>query len=338
MSDPELLVDVRDVSLTYRPTPGWLRWLIRSAIDEPVHALTDIDLQLAPGRICGVIGPNGAGKSSLFRLLVGLLLPSSGTVRVLGVDTTEDDLELRRNVGFMPADDRTLFLRYSCLENLQFHARLHGFAADEAAERIDEVLEQVGLAHARTRAAVALSSGMRYRLLLARALVHRPRLLILDEPTGPLDPVTAHAFIETLKEIVDRDRVGALVSSHRMDDIEALPDRVMLLDEGEVVYDGDVDRLRSIYLDAVVHLTTRTTGSARDVAAALRDMDDVQDVDVDDTLLRVTTPAAVGPLLQGLDELVGEVVDVARRPMALRDVMARVIDERRDRGRAEGRP
>lgn len=331
---PETLVDVRGVSLTYRPTDRWLRWLIRSAIDRPVHALTDVDLTLQAGRICGVIGPNGAGKSSLFRLLVGLLLPSEGTVRVVGVDTAEGDLELRRHVGFMPADDRTLFLRYSCVENLQFQARLHGYDARQAADRIDEVLEQVELTHARDRAAVALSSGMRYRLLLARALVHRPRLLILDEPTGPMDPVTAHRFIETLKAIVDRDGVGVLISSHRMDDIEALPDRVVLLDEGEVVYDGGVDRLRNLYVDSVVTLTTAGTAAAQDVADVLRRLPDVDEVAVDETTLRVTTHAPVGPLLHGLGDLVEVVVDVSRAPMALRDVMARVIGERRMDGRA----
>ena len=329
MSAPELLVDVRGVSLTYLPTPRWLRWLIRSAIDEPVHALTDVDLQLEAGRICGVIGPNGAGKSTLFRLLVGLLLPSSGSVEVVGVDTAQGDLELRRHVGFMPADDRTLFLRYSCVENLQFQARLHGYDARQAAVRIDEVLEQVELTHARDRAAVALSSGMRYRLLLARALVHRPRLLILDEPTGPMDPVTAHRFIETLKGIVDHDGVGALVSSHRMDDIEALPDRVVLLDEGEIVYDGGVDRLRGIYVDLVLTVTATSAARARDIADALGRMVDVQEVVVDGELLRVVTHAPVGPLLHELGGLVDQVVDVARSPMALRDVMARVIGERR---------
>ena len=329
MSAPELLVDVRGVSLTYLPTARWLRWLIRSAIDEPVHALTDVDLRLEAGRICGVIGPNGAGKSTLFRLLVGLLLPTSGSVEVVGVNTAEGDLELRRHVGFMPADDRTLFLRYSCVENLQFQARLHGYDARAAAVRIDEVLEQVELTHARDRAAVALSSGMRYRLLLARALIHRPRLLILDEPTGPMDPVTAHRFIETLKGIVDRDGVGALVSSHRMDDIEALPDRVVLLDEGEIVYDGGVDRLRGIYVDSVLTLTAASAAGAQDIAAALTRMADVDDVHADDDVLRVVTHAPVGPLLHELGGLVDQVVDVARSPMALRDVMARVIDERR---------
>lgn len=329
MTDDGLLVDVRGLSLTYYPTPGWLRWLIRSAIDEPVHALRDVDLQLRPGRICGVIGPNGAGKSSLFRVLMGLLLPTAGTARVVGVDTLDGDLKLRREVGFMPADDRTLFLRYSCVENLQFHARLHGYDAAETAARIEAVLEDVGLTDARNRAAIALSSGMRYRLLLARAMLHQPRLLILDEPTGPLDPVTAHRFIETLKGIVDRDDVGVLISSHRMDDIEALPDRVVLLDGGQIVYDGDVERLRSIYQGTVVRLTATSPERAEHVLELLSRRPEVTDASVDEAVVRFTATAPIGPMLAGLGGALDDVVDVNRTAMALRDVMARVIEERR---------
>lgn len=332
--DPDaggLLVDARSVSLTYLPTPTWLRWLIRSAIDEPVHALRDVSFQLRAGEICGVIGPNGAGKSTLFRLLMGLLLPSEGSVAVVGRDTREDQLALHTHVGFMPADDRTLFLRYSCEENLQFHARLHGYHPAAAEDRVRTVLDRVGLLEARTRTAIALSSGMRSRLLLARALLHQPSLLILDEPTGPLDPVTAHDFIDMLRHVATEDGVGVVVSSHRMEDIESLQDRVVLLDDGRIVYDGGVERLRSLHAATTTTITCRSEAGARSVRDAIAAEDATVVVGSDGAELRLVSDRPIGPLLGQLGDALQDVVSVDRTRPSLQDVMAGVVRGRRSR-------
>ena len=231
---------------TYEPSPFWLRMLLRSAIDEPVVALTDIDLEVRPGEILAVVGPNGAGKSTLFRVLTGLTTPTSGSARICGFDCATEATRVRRRIGFMPAEDRTLFLRFSCYENLLFHGRMQGLPGRMLNDRIGEVLELVDLADKRDTAGFALSSGMRARLQLAKALLAKPPVLILDEPTGPVDPVSAHAFLETLQAVTAESQAAVLLSSHRLEEIEALRESVVLLNEGRVMFRGDLDHLRNV--------------------------------------------------------------------------------------------
>jgi ABC-2 type transport system ATP-binding protein len=144
----------------------------------------------------------------------------------------------------MPADDRSLWLRNTCVENLVFHGRLQGMHDADLRKRIREMLEIVGLAQARNRVGFALSSGMRARLQLARALLHRPRVLILDEPTGNVDPVAAFELIRLIKETTVRDQLSVLISSHRLDEVEELHDAVLLLDKGSMIYHGSLDLMR----------------------------------------------------------------------------------------------
>ncbi len=122
----EILVSVEDVSKVYIPSPTWLRVLIRSSSKEAVTALDRVNLKVGAGEICAVVGPNGAGKSTLFRILTGLTTPSRGRALVGGLDATRQSSRVRRIVGFMPADDRSLYLRNTCVENLRFHGRLQG--------------------------------------------------------------------------------------------------------------------------------------------------------------------------------------------------------------------
>ena len=150
----EPLVRVVGVCKVYEPSPMWLRFLLRSAITDPVVALDDVNFEVMPGEICAVVGPNGAGKSTLFRVLTGLTTPTKGSATILGIDVVKESTSIRRMIGFMPSDERTLYLRHTCRENLRFHGRLQGMRLRETLARVDETLEQVGLAHAADRKSV----------------------------------------------------------------------------------------------------------------------------------------------------------------------------------------
>lgn len=321
---PDVLVDIEALDLTYPVMPGWLRPFLRTSSPEPVTALTDVSLRLRRADLVGIIGPNGAGKTSLFRVLLGLVRPTSGRAHVLGTDVTVDSLANRRRIGYLPADDRSLFLRFTCHENLAFHGRLHGFRGTALQDRIAEVLALVGLDHATDRVGIALSSGMRYRLMLARALMHDPMLLVLDEPTGPLDPVAAHEFIGLLRDIVARRRIGALVSSHRLDDIEAMPDRVVLMDGGRILHDGGVAELRARVPGRLVVVTFRDAHAARASASAMAALVGADQVEVDGSKVLVASDEPVGALLEPVEAL-EQVLDVRVREPALREVMARIL-------------
>jgi ABC-2 type transport system ATP-binding protein len=199
-----------------------------------VHALQALDLAIPRGGVYGILGPNGAGKSTLLRLALGLINPSRGSVRLLGARRT--DTTILRKVGAM-IEAPSLYPFLTATDALRVFARMSGFteAGREAA-----VLERVGLTEAARRKARTFSMGMRQRLALAAALLHRPELLILDEPTNGLDPAGIQEMRILIRDLVDRDGVTVILSSHLLDEVEKVCDRVAILDHGKLIAEGTV--------------------------------------------------------------------------------------------------
>ena len=199
-----------------------------------VHALQALDLSIPRGGVYGILGPNGAGKSTLLRLALGLISPSLGTVRLLGANKT--DTGVLRKVGAM-IEAPSLYPFLTATDALRVFARMSGFAE---AGREAAVLERVGLTEAAHRRARTFSMGMRQRLALAAALLHRPELLILDEPTNGLDPAGMQAMRVLIRDLVDKDGVTIILSSHLLDEVEKVCDRVAILDHGKLIAEGAV--------------------------------------------------------------------------------------------------
>ncbi len=215
---------------------------------DAVHALQSLDLSIPRGGIYGILGPNGAGKSTLLRLALGLISPTSGTVRLLGADRS--DTAVLRKIGAM-IEAPSLYPFLTAVDTLRIFARMSGFAE---AGREEAVLERVGLTEAAHRRARTFSMGMRQRLALAAALLHRPELLILDEPTNGLDPAGMQAMRMLIRDLVDRDGVTIILSSHLLDEVEKVCDRVAILDHGRLIAEGAVADLVGgrglFYIDA----------------------------------------------------------------------------------------
>ena len=321
----EPIVNVVNVGKTYQPSPGYLKLLLRSSIKEPVHALRDVSLTVEGGRILAVVGPNGAGKSTLFRVLTGLTTPTTGSARILGYDVTAQSAMVRRHLGFMPPEERTLWMRHTCGENLVFHGRLQGISGASIHRKVDDVLELVGLGHARDRVVFALSSGMNARLRLARALLHDPSVVILDEPTGTLDPVGAHEMLTIVQKITAERNMAVLLSSHRMEDIEALHDSVLMLSSGHVAYWGNLDELRATWEKPQIEIVFNETDQAATGTEALRSLPGVGSVHQEDTHVFVGTDLRIGDLLGRLAGQVSGInkVENTRRP--LRELLADML-------------
>jgi lipooligosaccharide transport system ATP-binding protein len=199
-------------------------------------AVDGIDVVVAPGECFGFLGPNGAGKSTTMRMLSCLAPRDGGDLRVLGIDPDERPRELKRMLGVV-AQETTLDLELSVRENLLVFARYFAIPRDEAARRADELLELMALADRRDDPVDRLSGGMRRRLQIARALINRPRLVLLDEPTTGLDPQARHAVWERLR-LLRSGGATLVLTTHYMDEAAQLCDRLVVMDHGRIVRTG----------------------------------------------------------------------------------------------------
>jgi len=203
-------------------------------------ALDDVSLRVGAGEVCALVGHNGSGKSTLLRVLATLVLPDAGTARVAGHDVVAADVEVRRRVGLVVADDRSFSLRLTGRENLELYAALHGCGAGV----IDRALEQVALVGAGDDVYATYSSGMRQRLALARGLMTEPEVLLLDEPFRALDDESSDALRAAVDAAVS-DGATVVVATHHLDELGERCDRVVRLEAGRVIEDRVVGRAPS---------------------------------------------------------------------------------------------
>jgi len=232
-------VEVRDLRRSYVARTGVLR---RSA--KRVEAVRGIDLTVESGELFGLLGPNGAGKTTTIKMLLTLLLPDSGSARVLGFDVAADPWEVRRRVGYVFGGDRGLYDRLSAYDNLRYFAELYAVPAREQKQRIAELLELVGLADRARERVEGYSRGMRQRVHIARGLLHRPRVLFLDEPTIGVDPVGARELRQTVATL-QQQGTTILLTTHYMFEADALCDRIAVIADGRIVGAGTPAQLKS---------------------------------------------------------------------------------------------
>jgi ABC-2 type transport system ATP-binding protein len=205
------------------------------------QALRGVSFRLQPGRI-GLLGPNGAGKSTLLKILLGLLPPSSGSVRVLGRDVVDAGVELRRRVGYMPEADG-LIPGLRGVDYVALAGELYGMPRREAQRRAHEVLSYLELEDARYRKLEEYSTGMKQRLKLAQALVHDPPVLLLDEPTSGLDPAGREAMLKLLLALGRDHGKSLMLCTHLLGDIERVCETVLILHQGRLLRQGGVEEL-----------------------------------------------------------------------------------------------
>jgi ABC-2 type transport system ATP-binding protein len=230
----------------FHPPAGLGEMLRGRLFGRPITALADVSLSVGAGEIVCVMGPNGAGKSTLVRILGGLLLPSSGTARVAGIDAGAGTSAFRRRVAFVVGEERSFHYRVSGRGNLRYFAALHGLPDAVGRQRADRLLETVGLSAAADRRYGEYSRGMRQRLAIARGLLGEPDVLLLDEPTLGLDPRGARDLRAFLRDQVIRAAGRtAIVCSNDPTEARAMADRVLFLDEGRLRGESTPERIEA---------------------------------------------------------------------------------------------
>ncbi len=207
------------------------------------NAIDHISFEIKQGEIVGFLGPNGAGKSTTMKILAGYLQASAGTASIMGIDINEEPIDAKKNIGYLP-EHNPLYLEMYVKEFLGFIGELYGLHGHKLKIRIDEIIDLVGLQQEQHKKIAQLSKGYRQRVGLAQALIHDPKVLILDEPTTGLDP---NQLVEIRNVIKNAGKNKAvLFSTHIMQEVEAICDRVIIINQGKIVASGTLSEIKAI--------------------------------------------------------------------------------------------
>jgi ABC-2 type transport system ATP-binding protein len=260
---------------------------------DSFEAVRGLSLEISAGETFGLLGPNGAGKTTTLSMLSTLLAPTRGDVLVFGASVVGDPAEVRRRVGLAP-QQVSLYPTLSGRENLEFFARLHGIAPAVRRERVDRLLDLVGLAPRRDDLVRTYSGGMQRRLNLACSLIHEPRLLLLDEPTAGVDPQSRENLFEAVQRIAS-EGTTIIYTTHYIEEAERLCDRIAILDEGRIVAMGTLHELLALVgIGEVIEI--RSAALARG-GSALETLPEVVKIEREEGVVRLFVKSAARALV-----------------------------------------
>ncbi len=319
------VVEALDLYRTYRTSTGTFRrkW-------KNVEAVRGVSFEIAKGELFGLLGPNGAGKTTTIKMLITLLIPTSGTARVLGYDVVKDARDVRKRIGYVFGGERGVYERLSGWDNLRYFAELYGVPPHEQKKRIESLLELVGLKGREHERTEGYSRGMKQRLHVARGLLHDPPVVFLDEPTIGLDPVGARELRATIAQLVEGGKT-VLLTTHYMFEADALCDRIAVINEGEIVAHGTPADLKAGVTEGAI-VEVEVFGLPDGTVELVRELDGVRSVSVEEReqaqVLIVQTGADVELTHAILGRLNGANVGrVSRREPTLEDAYVALVSE-----------
>ncbi len=330
----DAVVVLEDVHKSY-PITGNFRDALKFWRRKRNYALKGTNLVVERGIAQGLLGANGAGKTTLLKLLAGLLLPNEGRVIVDGLDSTNEFGRIKQKLIYVSSDERQHYWRLTGRQNLEFYGRLYEVPPNRLADRINELLELVGIADSADEMVIRFSTGMRQRLAIARGLIAEPRIMLLDEPTRSLDPPSARGIWRFVKEeLMERQGVTVLIATHDMEEAAYLCDRVAVIHDGKVAINDTVEAVTDRF-GSEHRVTVTLANSTPSISDRIRLIDGVADLHllpgqtedrmvidfgVDDPDLRI--PGIVSMLAsEGC-----HVHEVVRRRSALGDVIASLAE------------
>jgi len=281
---------------------------------QRVVAVDGIDLEVREGEIFGLLGPNGAGKTTTISIATTRTLPTSGKVRIAGIDVVDQPAHARRNIGVVPQYN-TLDRSLTIYENLYYHCRYFGFSHAQARERSDQLLGQFLLTERRKAYPAQLSGGLAQRVQIARAIAHRPTVLFLDEPSAGLDPQSRLAMWTAVQSL-RKDGITVVLTTHYMEEADALSDRVAIVDHGRLLALGSPQKLKETFgAQTTIQLTVRQTDRLPALASELATRPGVHNIETLDDGLRLFTTGAEGLL----PELIQSAASLGLRDIAINE-------------------
>ncbi len=282
-------------------------------------ALDYFDLEVHAGEVVGLLGPNGAGKTTAIKALVGLHEVDGGIVEVFGQAQNGKNRDLRQRIGLV-TQEITVYEELSAYENLRFFGRLYGLKGEALEQRIQEVGQRIGLADRLHDIPKKYSGGMKRRLNIGCALLHEPELIIMDEPTVGIDPQSRHYILSFVKDLAKKTNVSIIYTSHYIEEVEAIADRVYIVDQGHIIAHGTTKSLiEQMKGDATMHITVKQGSPA--TVTKLKALPDVKEVTLQDDTYHVIAHAGAVILDKVLAQLSQEtIVHVASEQPTLEDV------------------
>jgi len=300
-------------------------------VNKVTKALDGIDFSVKRGELFGLIGPNGAGKTTTVKILTTLLTQTGGEAYILGLDVRKDLYEIRRRIGIVFGGERGLYNRVSALDNLRYFSDLYGVDPTVARTRIPQLLKAVGLADRADERVEKYSRGMKQRLHIAKALVHDPELLVLDEPTIGLDPGGARDIRNMVREMKSQGKT-ILLTTHYMFEAEELCQRVAVISKGKIVALDTPSELKRLVRDISV-IELRTYGATADYLEKLKQLPNVvrvvADLDSEVQTIRIQSPLGADLLQQVTSALPSDakIIDRTIKEPTLEDAYLRLVEE-----------
>lgn len=325
MTNPAIIVE--NLSKTFLTREGF--WKRKT---KKTSAVDHISLQVEKGELFGLLGPNGAGKTTTVKMLATLLLPTSGSIRIFGLDAVRNTTEIRKHIGFAFGGNRGLYGRLSARDNLRYFAELYALPPEVTRKRIPELLDQVGLTGRENDRVETYSSGMTQRLHLARALLHDPQLVFLDEPTVGIDPVGARELRQMIKDLIKRGKT-ILLTTHYMAEADELCDHIAIIDHGRIKAEGTPSRLKTLVKkESIIQakVEQKNLPALKNIVTPLESRFPVNYVNENPfVLINITTPEPA-PILDELLPLLSQHVldSLEVRNQTLEDVYVAIIQDK----------
>lgn len=256
-------------------------------------AVDNISLGIEEGEVYGLLGPNGAGKSTTINMICGLLRANEGTIEILGKDINKNKIFAKRNIGIVP-QDIAIYEELTTYENVRFFAGLYGFRGKELHERVEEALSFVGLLDKAKNCPKDFSGGMKRRLNIACAIAHKPKLIIMDEPTVGIDPQSRNHILEAVKKL---NEMGSTIiyTSHYMEEIEAICTRIGIVDHGKLIIEGTKEELKNSITN--VNTMCITAASAKNINEdEIKLINGVISAEIDDNVVTINNSTDINNL------------------------------------------
>ncbi len=329
-------IETHNLTKRFPVIKGYRDLLLHPFRKNEITALEDVNIQIKKGELFGLLGPNGAGKTTLLKILCTLVLPTSGSAFVNGLDVTRNGKKIRRIISYVVSDERSFYWRLTGRQNLKFFAKLNNISNREAMPNIERLLEFMELTRDADRMFKDYSTGMRQKLAISRGLLTDPEVIFMDEPTRSLDPLTNQNLRKLIKEkIVGAEKKTVVFATHNLQEAEELCDRIAIIHKGELKVAGEVREIKKEFNSAkryVIKLKNPGNGLLKKIynIPSIKEITPIWNVPLPNSVqIEIETSDGDGKISRVIKEIVdmeGEICSFYEKEISMEELFSKIID------------